>query len=142
MIVYLFFLVLLTLAVASDYAESALHSLVTSDDGLAIFPVLPTSMGRGVIPDAHAASVSAARSLALSQADLVVVVGAKLDWMFEFGRPPRFNKDAMFVFLCRDVMSVPVTPSPSSVLVGSLEISLQLLRESLRDVNLSLGIAL
>ena len=40
-------------------------------------PVLSTSMGRGVVPDNHPLSVIAARSLALAQADVVLILGAR-----------------------------------------------------------------
>lgn len=40
-------------------------------------PFLGTAMGRGVLPDSHALNVNAARSTALAQADVAVIVGAR-----------------------------------------------------------------
>ena len=48
-------------------------------------PFLPSPMGRGFIPDDHPLCVSGARSLAMRTADVVVVVGARLNWVFRFG---------------------------------------------------------
>ena len=40
-------------------------------------PTLGTAMGRGLIPDTHPLAVHAARALALQQADVAVIVGAR-----------------------------------------------------------------
>jgi len=56
-------------------------------------PFLATPMGKGVVPDDHPLSVGGARSLALQQADAVLLLGARLNWILHFGLPPRFNPD-------------------------------------------------
>ena len=48
-------------------------------------PYIPSPMGRGFIPDDHPLCASAARSLAMRTADVVLVVGARLDWIFGIG---------------------------------------------------------
>lgn len=62
-------------------------------------PFLPSPMGKGVVPDDHPLSVAAGRSFALQNADLVFLVGARLNWIMHFGLPPRFNKDVRVVQL-------------------------------------------
>jgi 2-hydroxyacyl-CoA lyase 1 len=62
-------------------------------------PFLASPMGKGVLDDTHPLSVGAARSLALQEADVVVLMGARLNWIMHFGRPPRFNKDVRIVQL-------------------------------------------
>lgn len=47
-------------------------------------------MGKGVIADSHPANISAARSTALKQADVVLVLGARLNWILSFGLPPKW----------------------------------------------------
>jgi len=54
-------------------------------------PVLPTPMGKGVVPDDHPSIVSAARSYALKNADTILLAGARLNWILHFGMAPRFN---------------------------------------------------
>lgn len=49
-------------------------------------PFLPSPMGRGSIPDDHPLCFSSARSLAMRGADVVLVLGARLNWMFGMGR--------------------------------------------------------
>lgn len=60
-------------------------------------PVLPTPMGKGVVPDDHPNIVSAARSYALQNADLIVLAGARLNWMLHFGASPRFNPETRVI---------------------------------------------
>ncbi|XP_067650519.1 2-hydroxyacyl-CoA lyase 1-like [Haliotis asinina] len=54
-------------------------------------PFLPTPMGKGVIPDDNSFCVASARSRALKEADVIVLLGARLNWMLHFGMPPRFS---------------------------------------------------
>jgi thiamine pyrophosphate-dependent acetolactate synthase large subunit-like protein len=54
-------------------------------------------MARGVVPDDDPHFVNAARSAALAGADLVLMVGGRFNWIFGFGRPPRYRADARIV---------------------------------------------
>lgn len=54
-------------------------------------PFLASPMGKGVVPDDHPLSVGAARSHALQEADVILLAGARLNWIMHFGRKPRFN---------------------------------------------------
>ena len=51
------------------------------------------------MPDDHPLAVSAARTLALQQADVVFLMGARFNWIFHFGAHPRFAKDVKVVQL-------------------------------------------
>jgi 2-hydroxyacyl-CoA lyase 1 len=62
-------------------------------------PFLASPMGKGVMPDNHPLSVGAARSHALQNADVVVLMGARLNWIMHFGLPPRFNKNVRIIQL-------------------------------------------
>ena len=62
-------------------------------------PFLPTPMGKGVVNDSHELNISAARSTALKQADLIILMGARLNWILHFGLPPRFHKDVKLIQL-------------------------------------------
>lgn len=54
-------------------------------------------MGKGVVPDSHECNVSPARSTAIGQADVVLLLGARLNWILHFGLPPRFNKNVKII---------------------------------------------
>ena len=60
-------------------------------------PFLASPLGKGVLPDDDPLSVGAARSTALKEADLVVLMGARLNWILHFGQPPRFRPDVRVV---------------------------------------------
>ncbi|BCO34142.1 oxalyl-CoA decarboxylase [Mycobacterium heckeshornense] len=60
-------------------------------------PFLPMSMAKGLLPDSHPQSAAAARSLALGRADVVMLVGARLNWLLGHGEPPRWSADAKFI---------------------------------------------
>jgi len=60
-------------------------------------PFLPMSMAKGLLPDAHPQCVAAARSLALGRADVIVLVGARLNWLLGHGESPQWAPDAQFV---------------------------------------------
>ncbi len=49
-------------------------------------PFLPSPMGRGFLPDDHPLCMSAARGRAMRSADVVLLLGARLNWMFGNGR--------------------------------------------------------
>lgn len=60
-------------------------------------PFLPTPMGKGVVPDDNLLNVSSARSKALKSADVILLLGARLNWILHFGEAPRFKQDALFI---------------------------------------------
>ncbi|HET9889971.1 MAG TPA: oxalyl-CoA decarboxylase [Mycobacterium sp.] len=60
-------------------------------------PFLPMSMAKGLLPDSHPQSAAAARSLAISRADAVLLVGARLNWLLGHGESPQWSTDAKFV---------------------------------------------
>jgi 2-hydroxyacyl-CoA lyase 1 len=62
-------------------------------------PFLNSPMGKGVMADDHPLSVGAARSHALREADLIMVLGARLNWIMHFGLPPRFNPNVRLIQL-------------------------------------------
>ncbi len=62
-------------------------------------PFVRSPMGKGVIPDDHPLAASAARTLALQQADVIFLMGARFNWIFHFGLPPRFAPDVKVIQL-------------------------------------------
>src|SRR5437588_1733497 len=60
-------------------------------------PFLPMSMAQGLLPDAHPQSAAAARSYAIGNADVVMLAGARLNWLLSHGRPPLWSEGTKFV---------------------------------------------
>ena len=108
----------------SDAADEA-RELV---DRLQI-PFVPSPMGKGVLPDDHPLGVAGARSFALRNVDLVLLVGARFNWIFHFGEAPRFAPDVKVVQLDIDPdeigNNIPVTVG----LVGDAKVVLRQLAE-------------
>ncbi len=49
-------------------------------------PYLPMSMAKGLLPDTHPQSAAAARSYVLPEADVVMLIGARLNWLLSHGK--------------------------------------------------------
>ena len=62
-------------------------------------PYLPMSMAKGLLPDNHKQSASAARSLVLAEADVVMLIGARLNWLLAHGKGPHWSTTTRFVQL-------------------------------------------
>jgi oxalyl-CoA decarboxylase len=60
-------------------------------------PFLPMSMAKGLLPDNHPQSAAAARSLVLAQADVVMLIGARLNWLLGHGKAPQWSHTAKFI---------------------------------------------
>ncbi|HEV8616317.1 MAG TPA: thiamine pyrophosphate-binding protein, partial [Methylomirabilota bacterium] len=56
-------------------------------------PFYTTPISRGLVPEDHALAFLNARSTAFAEADVVLVVGTRFNWVIQFGRPPRFAAD-------------------------------------------------
>jgi oxalyl-CoA decarboxylase len=60
-------------------------------------PFLPMSMAKGLLPDNHPQSAAAARSFAIGQADVVLVAGARLNWLLSHGKSPLWSDDTKLI---------------------------------------------
>ena len=88
-------LILVGKGMAWANAESEVRSFIEKTQ----VPFLRSPMGKGVMPDDHPLSVSAARTLALQNADVVFLMGARFNWIFHFGQPPRYAPDVKVIQL-------------------------------------------
>jgi oxalyl-CoA decarboxylase len=62
-------------------------------------PYLPMSMAKGLLPDTHPQSASAARSFVLTEADVVVLIGARLNWLLSHGKGKTWGGPKQFIQL-------------------------------------------
>ena len=62
-------------------------------------PVNVNGMARGVLPSGHPLFFPRARGKLVGEADLVLVVGAQLDFRLNWGQPPVFAQDAKLIYL-------------------------------------------
>ena len=61
-------------------------------------PYLPMSMAKGLLPDTHPQSAAAARSMALKKSDVVMIIGARLNWLLSHGKGNTWgNKEKKYI---------------------------------------------
>ncbi|HET8748983.1 MAG TPA: oxalyl-CoA decarboxylase [Ramlibacter sp.] len=75
-------LVILGKGAAYAQADAEIKSFIEKTG----IPYLPMSMAKGLLPDNHPQAASAARSYVLAEADVVMLVGARLNWLLSHGK--------------------------------------------------------
>jgi oxalyl-CoA decarboxylase len=65
-------------------------------------PFLPMSMAKGLLPDTHPQCAGAARSLVLKDSDVVIMMGARLNWLLSHGKGKNWG-DAPKKFVQLDI---------------------------------------
>jgi oxalyl-CoA decarboxylase len=95
-------LIILGKGAAYAQADAAIRELVEKTS----VPFLPMSMAKGLLSDDHPQSAATARSFALAQADVVMLIGARLNWLLGHGKSPQWSKTAQFIQL--DIMPTEI----------------------------------
>jgi oxalyl-CoA decarboxylase len=75
-------LIILGKGAAYAQADDAIRTLVEKSG----VPFLPMSMAKGLLPDTHPQCAGAARSTVLKDSDVVMLVGARLNWLLSHGK--------------------------------------------------------
>ncbi|HEY9531942.1 MAG TPA: oxalyl-CoA decarboxylase [Burkholderiales bacterium] len=75
-------LIILGKGAAYAQADAEIRSLVEKTG----IPYLPMSMAKGLLPDTHEQCAAAARSFVLPGADVVMLIGARLNWLLSHGK--------------------------------------------------------
>ena len=107
-------LVIVGKGMAWSRAESEVREFIDKTQ----LPFLATPMGKGVVSDDHPLSVASARTYALQNADLVLLLGARLNWILHFGKPPRYRKDLRVVQLDVSAEEIGTNVPAEVALVG------------------------
>lgn len=115
-------------------AEGTLLDLITKTR----IPFLATPMGKGLVSDSHELCAAAARSLAIGQCDVALVVGARLNWLLHFGEPPKWSQDVKFILVDISKEEVELR-NPAVGLVGDARIVLQQINLEIKDDPFALG---
>ncbi|PAY06815.1 oxalyl-CoA decarboxylase [Bradyrhizobium sp. UFLA03-84] len=75
-------LIILGKGAAYAQADEAIKNFVEKSG----VPFLPMSMAKGLLPDLHPQCAGAARSTVLKEADVVMLIGARLNWLLSHGK--------------------------------------------------------
>ena len=79
-------------------------------------PFYTTPQGRGVIPEDHPLSYMTVRSAAFREADLIMIIGTRMNYIIGHAAPPRFNEDATIIRI--DIDEDEISTSPRKIDIG------------------------
>ncbi len=96
-------------------------------------PYLPMSMAKGLLPDDHPQSAGAARSLALKESDVVIMVGARLNWLLSHGKGKSWGEPhgTRFVQIDIEPREMDSNVEIAAPLVGDIESTLSAVTEAM-----------
>jgi len=94
-------------------------------------PFLPMSMAKGLLPDSHVQSAAAARSFAIGQADVVVLIGARLNWLLSHGKGSLWSETTKFVQLDISPTEIDSNRPIAAPVVGDIKSALSALLAAL-----------
>lgn len=89
-------------------------------------PYLPMSMAKGLLPDDGEYSALSCRTDIMEKSDVVLVIGARLNWMLSFGRG-KWNRDIKFIQMDVEPTEIDVNVPIAAPVVGDISLSLDAL---------------
>ncbi|MBV8450674.1 MAG: oxalyl-CoA decarboxylase [Deltaproteobacteria bacterium] len=110
-------LVVLGKGAAYSQADQEIRSLIE----IMGIPYVPMSMAKGLLPDTHPQSAAAARSLVLAEADLVLLIGARLNWLLGHGKSPQWSATARFIQIDIDAAEMDSNRHVAAPIVGDIK---------------------
>ncbi len=99
-------------------------------------PYLPMSMAKGLMPDAGPLSALSCRSTIMEQADVVMVIGARLNWMLNFGKG-RWNENIKFIQLDVEPQEIDRNRAIAAPVVGDMGLALDAILAGLEGKKMS-----
>lgn len=125
--------ILLGKGAAYAQADELIKKLVESTG----IPYYPMSMAKGLLPDNHPLSALSCRSTIMEKADVVMLVGARLNWLLERGRG-KWNPEGKFIQLDIDPEEMDCNRPIAAPVVGDLDSSLTHLLAKLEGKKLAM----
>jgi len=122
-------LVIIGKGAAWSDASLALTDLV--DRGI---PFIASPMGRGVVPDDHELNMGAARSKAMSEADAILMVGGRFNWVFQLGK--RFKSNAKIAQIDIQADEFFSAAKIDIGIIADANTGIQALNEAMNKVNM------
>jgi oxalyl-CoA decarboxylase len=92
-------LIILGKGAAYAQADDEIRALVEKSG----IPFLPMSMGKGLLPDTHPLCAGAARSTVLKESDVVMLIGARLNWLLSHGKGKTWGEPGSKKFIQIDI---------------------------------------
>jgi len=92
-------LIILGKGAAYAQADEEVRALIEKSG----IPYVPMSMAKGLLPDTHPQSAGAARSTALKESDVVLMIGARLNWLLSHGKGKTWGEPGTQKFIQIDI---------------------------------------
>jgi oxalyl-CoA decarboxylase len=92
-------LIILGKGAAYAQADDTIRALVERTG----IPFLPMSMAKGLLPDTHPQCAGAARSTVLKDSDVVMLIGARLNWLLSHGKGKAWGEPHSKKFIQIDI---------------------------------------
>jgi len=92
-------LIILGKGAAYAQADDAIRALIEKSG----IPFLPMSMAKGLLPDTHPQCAGAARSTVLKDSDVVMLIGARLNWLLSHGKGKTWGEPGSKTFIQIDI---------------------------------------
>src|SRR6201747_2104537 len=92
-------LIILGKGAAYAQADDDIRALVEKSG----IPFIPMSMAKGLLPDTHPQSAGAARSTVLKESDVVLLIGARLNWLLSHGKGKTWGAPGTQKFIQIDI---------------------------------------
>jgi len=121
-------LIILGKGAAYAQADQEIRNLIESTG----VPYLPMSMAKGLLNDAHPQSAASARSVVLAQADVVMLVGARLNWLLAHGKSPQWSSSVKFIQLDIAATEMDSNRAIEAPVVGDIRSSIHALLAGLK----------
>src|ERR1700737_4729554 len=122
-------LIILGKGAAYAQADDAIRALVEKSG----IPFLPMSMAKGLLPDTHPQCAGAARSMVLKDSDVVMLIGARLNWLLSHGKGKTWGEPGSKQFIQIDIEPKEMDSNVAIVapLVGDIGSCVSALLESM-----------
>ena len=99
-------------------------------------PYLSMSMAKGLLPDNGPLSALSCRSTIMEKADVVMVIGARINWMLSFGRG-KWNPEMKFIQLDVEPTEIDRNVPIAAPVVGDMAESLDMILKALDGKSMS-----
>lgn len=99
-------------------------------------PYFPMSMAKGLMPDDGPLSALSCRSTIMEQADVVMIIGARLNWLLSFGKG-KWSQDIKFIQLDVEPQEMDVNRPVAAPVVGDMGLSLDAILAGLEGKTMS-----
>ncbi len=103
-------------------------------------PFTPMSMAKGLVSDIHPQCAAAARSLVLKESDVVVLIGARLNWLLSHGKGKTWgNTEKKFVHIDIQANEMDSNVPIAAPLIGDIQSCVNALLDGLQGMSVDSG---